>query len=150
MYKKFDLFFGFFVITIFFWFLYVLTSPLFTSVSGNYSLRAVFSSADGISAGSTVKIAGVKVGEVISVTVNPAAYNAEIVIKVYDTFKLPVDSRASIQSSGLIGEKYIELSPGFEDQDLKDQDSIKYTQSSLNLEKLLSKFASGGASVGNK
>jgi phospholipid/cholesterol/gamma-HCH transport system substrate-binding protein len=145
MYKKFDLFFGFFVIIVFIWFLWVLISSFVTSDIKAYRLKVSFSSADGISSGSDVKIAGVKIGEVISVSVNSKTFNADVVIKVYSKFKLPADSSALVQSSGLMGGKYIELSPGSDEENLKDGDTIKYTQSSLNLEKLISKFANGGA-----
>lgn len=144
MYKKFDLFFGFFVIFVFLWFLFQLLSSFFLHAGKSYSVKAVFSSVDGISKGSDVKIAGVKVGEVTIVDVNPKTFNAEVELKIYSQFILPVDSAASIQSSGLLGSKYIELSPGFEQEDLKQGGLIKITQSSLNLEKLISTFASGG------
>jgi phospholipid/cholesterol/gamma-HCH transport system substrate-binding protein len=143
MYKKFDLFFGFFVIGVFLWFSYVLLSSAFNFSIRYYDLKAVFSSADGIAKGSDVKIAGVKVGEVKSVIVNNKTFSAEVEMKINSKFDMPVDSSASIQSSGLLGGKFIELSPGVEDDNLQDGDTIKITQSSLNLEKLISTFASG-------
>ena len=147
MYKKFDLFFGFFVIGVFLWFLWFLISSFFLNSSlKTYSLKAVFSSVDGISVGSDVKISGIKVGDVATVNINPTTYQAEVEIKIFTKFKLPVDSSAAIQSSGLLGQKYIELAPGVEDENLKEGSTIKYTQSSLNLEKLISQFGSKGVS----
>lgn len=145
MYKKFDLFFGFFVIGIFLWFLWFLTSSFFTDGKlKTYNLKALFSSIDGISVGSDVKISGIKVGEVTHVSVNPKSFQAEVEIKILTKFKLPTDSSVSVQSSGLLGSKYLELAPGVEDDNLKDRDTIKYTQSALNLEKLISQFATKG------
>ena len=150
MYKKFDLFFGFFVITVFVWFLWVLTSSVIHLSINTYDLKASFSSVDGISVGSDVKIAGVKVGEVTAIEVDSKTFIAKTEFKIISKFKIPTDSSASIQSSGLLGGKYIELSPGFEEKNLKDGDVISNTQSALNLEKLISSFASGGLSSNKK
>jgi phospholipid/cholesterol/gamma-HCH transport system substrate-binding protein len=144
MYKKFDLFFGFFVIGVFLWFLFILLSYTFSFSAKSYKLKAMFSSADGISKGADVKIAGVKIGEVLNVDVNKKTFSAEVELKINADFKLPIDTSASIQSSGILGGKYIELSPGFEEENLKDGGLITITQSSVNLEKLISIFASGG------
>jgi phospholipid/cholesterol/gamma-HCH transport system substrate-binding protein len=150
MYKKFDLFFGFFVITVFLWFLWILTSSLTNISSNTYELKASFSSIDGILIGSDVKIAGVKVGEVTAIEVDSKTFIAKAEFNIVSKFKIPTDSSASIQSSGLLGGKYIELSPGFEEKHLKDGDTISNTQSALNLEKLISSFASGGLSSNKK
>jgi phospholipid/cholesterol/gamma-HCH transport system substrate-binding protein len=150
MYKKFDLFFGFFVIAVFLWFLWVLTSSVINISINTYTLKASFSSVDGISVGSDVKIAGVKVGEVTEIEVDNKTFIAKAEFKIISKFKIPVDSSASIQSSGLLGGKYIELSPGFEEKDLKDGELISNTQSALNLEKLISTFASSGLSSNKK
>ncbi len=144
MYKKFDLFFGFFVIGVFAWFLFILLSSVFNFSVRYYTLNAAFSSAEGIARGSDVKIAGVRVGDVTSIKVNSKTFSAEVQIRVNDKFSIPIDSSASIQSSGILGGKFIELSPGIEEENLRNGDTIKITQSSLNLEKLISTFASGG------
>ena len=144
MYKKFDLFFGFFGIGGFIWFLWILLSSVTNFSIKNYKLKAAFASVDGISVGSEIKIAGVKVGEVLEIEVNPKTFVANIEMKIDSKFQIPNDSSASIQSSGLLGGKYIELSPGFEEKNYKNGDTIERTQSALNLEKLISSFASKG------
>lgn len=143
MYKKFDLFFGFFVIGVFVWFLFTLCSSVLKP-SSRFSIHAVFSSADGVLKGSDVKIAGVKIGEVEQVYANPSTFSADVTMKINSNFKIPIDSSASIQSSGIFGAKYIEISAGADSENLKDNGLIQITQSSLNLEKLISTFASSG------
>lgn len=146
MYKKLDIFFGLCVITIFLWFLWILFSTFSIGQAINsYTVKMIFSSADGILEGSDIKIAGVRVGEVDGVSVNHETFVAEVTGKIHSKYKLPIDSFASVQSSGLLGEKYIEFTPGFEEEVLKDDSIVKNTQSSLNLEKLISQFASGGS-----
>jgi phospholipid/cholesterol/gamma-HCH transport system substrate-binding protein len=142
MYKKFDLFFGFFVIAVFLWFSYVLVSSIFNFSIKYNVVKANFSSVDGISKGSDVKIAGVKVGEITDIKLNKMTFVAEVEMKVDSKFSIPKDSSASIQSAGILGAKYVEISPGAEDENLKNGDFIKMTQSSVNLEKLISTFAS--------
>ena len=144
MYKKFDLFFGFFVIGIFAWFLFVLLSGFFSLSVKTYKINATFLSADGVIVGSEVKIAGVKIGEVDSVKINGKTYSAEVEMKISSKYKIPTDSSANIVSSGLLGGKYIEIVPGFDDTNLKNNSTMTKTQSGVNLEKLISAFASGG------
>lgn len=144
MYKKFDLFFGFFVIGVFIWFLFVLLSGFFSLSVKTYKIKASFLSVDGIVVGSEVKIAGVKIGEVDEIKVNNKTYSAEVEMKVSSKYKIPTDSSANIVSSGLFGGKYIEIVPGFDDTNLKSGSTMTKTQSGVNLEKLISAFASGG------
>ncbi len=147
MYKKIDLFFGFTVIAIFIWFLSMLVSSFLKEDILSYKIKASFTSADGINVGSNIKIAGVNVGEVVNISINKVNYKAEVIMKIYTKIKIPTDSSASIQSTGFIGTKYIALNIGSEDIFIKDGESINYTQSSINLEKLISSFASN---IGNK
>lgn len=144
MYKKFDLFFGFAVIGIFIWFLFILLSGAFNLSIKTYSVKASFLSADGIAVGSEVKIAGVKIGEVSHLKINQNTFSAEVVMKISSKYRIPTDSSANIQSSGLLGGRYIEIIPGFEDDSVSNGDTILKTQSGINLEKLISNFASGG------
>lgn len=105
-----------------------------------YKLSAEFDKIDGISVGSDVKIGGIKIGTVLEQTLNPETYRAKLVIGVKSDIKLPLDSSAEIASEGLLGGKYVNLTPGAESDMLKDGGAIEYTQSSVNLEELLGKF----------
>lgn len=128
-----------------------------TATSG-YTLRARFDSIAGLSVGNDVKIAGVKVGSVTSAVIDPKSFDAIITMSVRDDIQLPKDSSASITSESLLGGKYISLSPGGDETDLKPGQTITITQSSISLEDLLGKFIfsvtslngqKGGQSGGN-
>ncbi len=111
-----------------------------------YSLIAKFDDASGIEAGSDVKISGVKIGTVEDYFLDETNYRAVLKFQVGSNVKLSSDSSAKIVSSGLLGEKYLELSPGADDSFLSDGDEISFTQSSVNIEELLSKFIFGSTS----
>lgn len=118
------------------------------SVSGDYyPLQAKFDHADGVSVGTPVRIAGIKVGVITAEHVDLNSYLAVISFTVDKKIKLPTDSTAKISSEGLIGGKYLELVPGGDDKILTAGDEIKFTQSSVNLETLIGKmiFSSGSS-----
>ncbi len=108
-----------------------------------YTLHASFERVDGINIGSEVAISGVKIGEVKSKKVDNANYNAVIEITIQNDLKLPIDTSAEIVSASLIGDKYISLVPGAETDFLKDGDTIDFTQSSISIEGLITKFVFG-------
>jgi len=105
-----------------------------------YRLSAKFDDAGGIEAGSDVKISGIKVGTVENNVLDEKTYRAKLTFSVDKDVKLPADSSAKIVSSGLLGEKFLELAPGADEEFLNDGQEIIYTQSSVNFEQLLGKF----------
>lgn len=109
-----------------------------------YVLKARFSNSGGLNPGSNVLIAGVPVGRVEAITLNPTDYSALVEFRVRADVKLPTDSIASIKTSGLIGDKYLALSPGAEDAMLTPGSLISDTESTLDIESLISRFAFGG------
>jgi phospholipid/cholesterol/gamma-HCH transport system substrate-binding protein len=111
------------------------TSQLHT-VSG-YDVSANFSSVDGIHDGSDVRISGIKVGSVVSATLNAKTFLATLHINVEPRIKLPEDTVAEVASAGLLGDKYISLVPGGSEKNIPPGGKIKYTQSSVNLEGLI-------------
>lgn len=113
------------------------------SESGGYFLIAKFDNVDGISAGSDVKIAGVKVGHVDSQTLDNKSYRASVKLSIYPNIKIPLDSSIKIVSEGLLGSKFLQISPGGDIENLNDGEEIEFTQSSTNLEELLGKFIFG-------
>jgi phospholipid/cholesterol/gamma-HCH transport system substrate-binding protein len=117
------------------------------SFSG-YPLTARFSSIDGLETGGDVKIGGVKIGQITSITIDPESYLAMVKFSVAPEIKLPVDSVASITTEGLLGGKYIGLEPGISDTMLKPGALITHTEASVSLENLIGKFmySSGGDS----
>lgn len=107
---------------------------------GKYSLIAKFDNIEGITSGSDVKIAGVKVGTVSEQFLDSKTYRAALKILINDSVKLPVDSSAKISSEGLLGSKFLSIEIGSDEEKLKDGDEIEFTQSSVNFEELLGKF----------
>ncbi|MFS8369034.1 outer membrane lipid asymmetry maintenance protein MlaD [Acetobacter indonesiensis] len=108
--------------------------------STGYPLHASFSHIDGLGVGSDVRLAGVTVGQVVSERVDPATFKAEVTFTVRPDIKLPTDSAAIITSDSLLGGKYIALSPGGDDSNLRADATVNQTQGSISLEQLLSKF----------
>lgn len=108
-----------------------------------YQLAATFNNVDGIHIGSRVKIAGINIGEVSEVNIDPSTYKAKVAFFIDSNSKLPSDSSVSVVSSGLIGEKYLAVTPGSDAEFLRAGSSIEFTQSSINLEDLLGKFMFG-------
>ncbi len=114
---------------------------------------AQFDRVDGLTQGADVKISGVKVGVVRSLTIDPKTFLAKVEFSVTQDVKLPVDSSAEIVSDGLMGGKYIALVPGGDDQDLKPGEQIKHTQSSVSLEGMIGQLIfsnKGGAKKDDK
>jgi phospholipid/cholesterol/gamma-HCH transport system substrate-binding protein len=110
------------------------------SVSSGYPLTASFDHIDGLNVGGDVRIAGVKVGSVTDQRIDPQTFQAIVSLNVRDDVRLPKDTAAIITSESLLGGKYISLSPGGEETDLKPGQMITITQSSVSLEQLLGKF----------
>jgi phospholipid/cholesterol/gamma-HCH transport system substrate-binding protein len=110
------------------------------SVTSGYPLTASFDHIDGLNVGSDVRIAGVKVGSVTSEVIDPKTFQAIVTLSVRDGIELPKDTAAEITSESLLGGKYINLSPGGDETNLKPGQAITITQSSVSLEQLLGKF----------
>jgi phospholipid/cholesterol/gamma-HCH transport system substrate-binding protein len=110
-----------------------------TSVSG-YPLNARFEHIDGLGVGSDVRLAGVKVGAVDGVRIDPKSFEAVVMFSVRDDIRLPKDSAAIITSESLLGGKFLSLQPGGDEVVLQPGQSITITQGSVSLEELLGKF----------
>jgi phospholipid/cholesterol/gamma-HCH transport system substrate-binding protein len=108
--------------------------------AGTYPLKASFRSVQGISAGSDVKLAGVKVGTITSLTLNPTTYFADVVVDLDQNILLPTDSAILISSEGLLGGNFVELVPGGMPDNLAPGDEIEDTQGAVSLVQLLLKF----------
>ncbi|HEY5743649.1 MAG TPA: outer membrane lipid asymmetry maintenance protein MlaD [Terrimicrobiaceae bacterium] len=113
-------------------------------IGGNtYLLEARFSNAGGLHSGSSVLVAGVTVGRVDEVRVDPGDYSAIATLRILTGLRLPTDSMASIKTTGLIGDKYVFLSPGADETYLKPGTRITMTESSIDIESLIGKMAFG-------
>jgi phospholipid/cholesterol/gamma-HCH transport system substrate-binding protein len=108
-----------------------------------YFLNARFTSVTGLKVGAQVEIAGVQVGQVEAVALDPKEFVALVRLKIKETIQLSEDAIASVQTAGLLGDKYIQLSQGGSDQMLKPGDRIIETEPALNIEDLIRKYAFG-------
>jgi len=120
--------------------MYALVNTGRTTVGDGTRLTARFDNIGGISSGSDVKVAGVKVGSVSGVSIDPKSYQAVVELTVQRDIQLPSDSSAVISTGGLLGSEFVTLSPGGSDKILTDGGTITVTQSAENLEDLLGKF----------
>jgi len=116
----------------------------FLTDSKTYVIEAEFDNVSGVKKGASVQVAGVVVGEVSAVKLGEDDV-AILSLKVDKTIELPTDSMASVKSQGIIGDKYIQLSPGGDEELFKPGEIIVDTESSLDIESLISKFAFGSA-----
>ena len=107
------------------------------------TVSAEFASVAGVRAGGTVELAGVQVGTVESIDVKE--YKAVVRMRVQRDIGLPEDTIASVRTRGLIGDKYINLSPGASDRMIPAGGKIRETEGALDLEGLIGEFIHGSA-----
>lgn len=106
-----------------------------------YEIYAVFDDIGGLKKGASVMIAGVVVGKVTSVVMEN--YEARLTLSLPKKVKIPEDAIASIKTKGMIGEKYISILPGGSDQFIKPGERLTETQSSVDVEELISSYVFG-------
>ena len=124
---------------------------LASSTSGaTYSVSAEFDNIGGLKARAPVKSAGVVVGRVSSISLDPTSYRAVVTINIEQRYSFSTDTSASIFTSGLLGEQYVGLEVGGEEQTLKDQDRIELTSSAMVLESMIGGFMLDKASENEK
>ncbi|WP_202149205.1 MlaD family protein [Candidatus Sarmatiella mevalonica] len=105
----------------------------------NYQISAKFSSIDGVGIGSQVTLSGVKIGAVKSIELLDS-FSVLVSMKIDKKYRLPIDSKASISSFSLIGDKCIVIFPGGADNDIADGGMINDTKAPMNLESLIGGF----------
>jgi len=105
-----------------------------------YTVVARFDNIGGLKPKAAVRSAGVVVGRVGSITFDTKGYQAQVEIKLNQGVVFPKDTSAKILTSGLLGEQYIGLEPGYGETNLAQGDTIKSTQSAIVLENLISQF----------
>lgn len=109
-------------------------------LENTYSLRAKFDNVEGIVVGSDVMLSGIKVGSVETLKLDADTYKAVMTIAIDKGVKLPTDSSVKVVSAGLLGGKYVLVDVGADEEMLVSGNDIRYTQSSINLESLVSKM----------
>jgi len=125
--------------------IYVTNATGSSRTDGSYELTASFRSVQGVSVGTDVKVAGVKVGSITSLKLNPRTFRADARFTVSDDMLLPDDSMILISSEGLLGGNYVEISPGGSPTNLEPGDEIEFTQGAVSLVQLLMKFVSASS-----
>jgi phospholipid/cholesterol/gamma-HCH transport system substrate-binding protein len=108
-----------------------------------YELVAKFRKAEGIDVGGDVRIAGIKVGSISDMRLNPDTYFATVTLNIEDDVKVPEDSLAKITSASLLGDSFIAIDPGGSDLMLEPGEELGFTQSSISVGDLIGKFIGG-------
>jgi len=109
-----------------------------------YTVSAGFDSVSGLKPGARVELAGVEIGKVERIALDPQSGDRALAyIKIQRDVKVTDDVIASVRTSGIIGDKFIKLKPGGSDRFLKQNDKIRETESAIDIEELVSKFIHG-------
>jgi phospholipid/cholesterol/gamma-HCH transport system substrate-binding protein len=115
----------------------------------SYALKARFTNVGQLKLRAPVKIAGVRIGSVSAIQLEPEKLDALVTLSIDNRYKqLPDDSSASIFTSGLLGDQYVGLSPGGSPEVFKDGDEVVLVQNAIQLEELIGKYLVGGDSKG--
>lgn len=118
------------------------------AAGGTYDLTASFRSVEGITVGTDVRMAGVKVGTVTELALNPKTFFADATVSVQDGIAVPDDSTIVIASEGLLGGAFVEILPGGSPTDAAPGDEIEDTQGAVSVIGLLMKFVGAAAGDG--
>lgn len=108
-----------------------------------YLIEARFANSGGINRGASVLVAGVSIGRVERIYLDPEDFSAIAILRIRGDILLPADTMASIKTTGLIGDKYIALAPGADEIYLEAGDRIVMTESAVDLESLIGRLAFG-------
>ena len=113
--------------------------------SDGYSLTANFDNIGGLKPRAPVRAAGVTVGRVKSISLDPKSFQGVVTLDIDKDYKFPKDTAAKILTAGLLGDQYVGLEPGGDDKSLAAGDTIAQTQSAVVLENLIGQFIAGKA-----
>jgi phospholipid/cholesterol/gamma-HCH transport system substrate-binding protein len=111
--------------------------------SDSYRVVAEFDSVSGLKTGASVEIAGVDIGHVDSITLDPETKEAKVGLSIRSDIALQDDVIAAVRTRGIIGDKFIKLKPGGSERKIGPGGKIRETESSVDLEELLSKYIHG-------
>ena len=147
MEKKLEMFVGLFMVAGFGALIYLalnLGEVPFVTQSSTYVIKAEFDNVSGVKEGASVQVAGVVVGSVSDIRLSKDDI-AQLSLRIARDLKVPLDSIASVKSQGIIGDKYIQISLGGDQQSFEENGIIFDTESAVDIESLISKFAFGSA-----
>lgn len=121
-----------------------MTSTANPFASSTYDVSANFTDIGGLKARSAVRIAGVQIGTVQSISLNPQTYEANVTLAINKNILIPSDSSASVTASGILGDNFISISPGYATQNLANGGQIMTTYAATSWQSLISTFMSNG------
>lgn len=121
----------------------------FASGGDTYTVQARFDNIGGLKTRAPVRSAGVYVGRVTSVTLDAQTYQGLVTMEINRGIRFPRDSTAKILTAGLLGDQYIGIEPGGDEQELKAGDTLSRTQSAVVLENLIGQFLFNRAADGS-
>jgi len=121
---------------------YLLNSTNLINNNDGLNLKASFRSADGITTGTDVRMAGVKIGSVTGMRLDPESFRAEVLFSLRNDLKIPDDSGVAVSQDGLLGGSFVEVISGGSEFELQDGAEFLDTQGSVSLVSLLLKFVS--------
>ena len=124
------------------------SSASVSAVEG-YTVDARFNRVDGLNVGSDVRLGGIKIGSVASLSLDTQTFQAVVTLGIAQDVELPTDSSARILSEGLLGGSYIDIQPGGDIETLAEGGRIEYTQDPVNLVDLLGRFVFSVSEAGS-
>ena len=110
-----------------------------------YTVQARFDNIGGLKSRAPVRSAGVRVGRVSGIALDPETFQGVVTMDIERTYEFPKDSAAKILTSGVLGDQYVGIEPGGDDKNLVAGDTIAQTQSAVVLENLIGQFLTGKA-----
>jgi phospholipid/cholesterol/gamma-HCH transport system substrate-binding protein len=127
--------------------LFVAKAAGFGNTAQGYDLTASFRSVEGITTGTDIRLAGVKIGQISDLTLNPDTFRADVTLSFAQGIAIPNDSAVAIASEGVLGGSFVEIVPGGSFDNFAPGEEIEDTQGAISLISLLLKFVTGD---GNK
>ena len=135
-----ETFVGFFVVAIAVFFCIFVAKITGKKIDvSTYNVYARFENIEGLSIGSKVKIGGLDIGSISSLIIDDD-YKIKLLLKIDSSISIPVDSTITVSTSGLIGGKYLKVQIGGSDEFMKNNDEFEFTQSTMDLEEMVTKF----------
>jgi phospholipid/cholesterol/gamma-HCH transport system substrate-binding protein len=119
------------------------------SLSG-YEINARLPKVDGLSIGTDVRLAGIKIGSVSDMTLDPKTYLVTVHMNVREDIKIPADSSVMVTSSGFLGSQYLSITPGGDDKKMAAGEFFESAQGSIDVMGLVNRFATGAGSSGGQ
>lgn len=116
-----------------------------TGAIRGYELTARFDSVEGLGVGADVRVGGIKVGSVLSQELDLVSYLAVVRMAISPDVEIPADSIIQVVTEGLLGGRSLSIVPGADEAMLGPGEEIRYTQSAVNIEQLIGRFAGGGS-----